>query len=633
MSVWINGTVIVQDLSRQGPADLECLHPLFMALWEYKVITSGKGGFATPALLETYLNQLGTDEWEIIEFRTQPDNPLAFSGLARRTTQRDWTLEAAAAAAARAEADKLRAEFAAKFQAATTGAAADAVAAASESGTPDRDDTFRRPRDTEHDDDPYALDDSSSDDGSDEWPEEDQLPTFFEAIRPHMRRNQKGPGYSVGVDYLVKKFDVLEEDLMTALKECGFEIPEDEDDKPVYVEYDGDLYWVNTNRRGELWINTREKPRPAFKVVKGTRLEGAEVPEPQGGRRQDHERSRKSEGEHRKQAHEVQPDAPKQSEGPQEGQRVEAQAQPAKATAPAEAGPAEPLPEGTALLEKLRPLMRRSRGGWSGTIGYLSRALRHTDAELLQALAGLGLAPGSGSEKAPVVEVESFAYWLNRDGRGGVWINVRDAKRMRAQDRPEGDKAPEGEASAAPTPEAPAEAAPSAELPAAIPAAVEVPSTPAEAWPEATVSTPVGEPSTESVAVSAPSDAGSASPLAGARLLLKPTRTGAFAGELCSLASKIGKSAEEFLAVLVESGLRVPEKPREKPVFVEYASEIFWLNRNSKGELWLNAKASKFTSDSDDASETGEAPSDDSSEKKPRGRGPRTRRRASDTAE
>ena len=37
-----------------------------MALWEYKVITSGKGGFATPALLESYLNQLGKEEWEIV---------------------------------------------------------------------------------------------------------------------------------------------------------------------------------------------------------------------------------------------------------------------------------------------------------------------------------------------------------------------------------------------------------------------------------------------------------------------------------------------------------------------------------------------------------------------------------------
>src|SRR4051812_30399477 len=37
-----------------------------MSLWEYKVITSGKGGFASPALLEKFLNDLGRDEWEIV---------------------------------------------------------------------------------------------------------------------------------------------------------------------------------------------------------------------------------------------------------------------------------------------------------------------------------------------------------------------------------------------------------------------------------------------------------------------------------------------------------------------------------------------------------------------------------------
>ena len=92
------------------------LATLNMSVWEYKVITSGKGGFATPALLESFLNQLGRDEWEIVAFRQLPDNALAFTGLARRPTQRDWTLEDAVAAAARTEADKLRAEFEAKFK-------------------------------------------------------------------------------------------------------------------------------------------------------------------------------------------------------------------------------------------------------------------------------------------------------------------------------------------------------------------------------------------------------------------------------------------------------------------------------------------------------------------------------------
>src|SRR5208283_4871955 len=206
-----------------------------MAVWEYKVISSGKGGFATPALLESFLNQLGTEEWEIVEFRGQPDNPLAFSGLARRPTQRDWTLEDAAAAAAPAPAP---------------------AEAPAEEAHPNQD-GLRRLRDTERDSDPDAPEADAPEDEWDKLGAEDELPTFFEAMRPHFRRNQRGPGLSVGVDYLAKKWDLSEADVVGALKECGLEIPDDEDAKPVYVDYDGDLFWVNINRRGELWVNTK----------------------------------------------------------------------------------------------------------------------------------------------------------------------------------------------------------------------------------------------------------------------------------------------------------------------------------------------------------------------------------------
>src|ERR1035438_1033427 len=182
-----------------------------MAVWEYKVISSGKGGFATPALLESFLNQLGTDEWEIVEFRGQPDNPLAFSGLARRPTQRDWTLEDAAAAAARAEADKLRVEFEAKFRSATTPSEA-APALAPEEAAGREQDGLRRLRDTERDSDPDAPDADAPEEDWDKLGAEDELPTFFEAMRPHLRRNQRGPGLSVGVDYLAKKWDISEAD-------------------------------------------------------------------------------------------------------------------------------------------------------------------------------------------------------------------------------------------------------------------------------------------------------------------------------------------------------------------------------------------------------------------------------------
>ena len=208
-----------------------------MSLWEYKIITSGKGGFATPAMLEKFLNDLGRDEWEIIDFRSPPDNPLAFNGLARRSTQRDWTLEDAAAAAAKAEAEKLRAEFSAKFQAATTSSTAAEEKSPSfldEKTAPD--DGFRKPIDTSRDADPDAPDDENGE--KDEWDKlsaEDELPSFFDALKPHMRRNQRGPGMSVGTDYLAKKWGLAEEDIKGALVECGMQIPADENAKPAYV--------------------------------------------------------------------------------------------------------------------------------------------------------------------------------------------------------------------------------------------------------------------------------------------------------------------------------------------------------------------------------------------------------------
>jgi hypothetical protein len=428
-----------------------------MPLWEYKVITSGKGGFARPDLMEKFLNDLGRDEWEIIQFHTHPDNFLAFTGLARRSTQRDWTLEDAAAAAAKVEAERLRAEFEAKFKAAASASTPAAEEAApsflEEKAAPD--DGLRKLVDTSRDDDPEADDD----DKTDEWDkltasEEEELPTFFEAMRPHMRRNQRGPGMSVGVEYLAKKWDLAEEDLKGALAECGFVMPEDEDSPVQYLEYDGDLFWLNINRRGELWINTKEKPRPVFRAVKGTRLEpeppkADAVPAPVADA----------------------PIAPV-GEGAAPADGAAAPAEGASAAGDTTNPAPAPLPEGTALLDKIRPHMRRNRRGpgGSGSASFLSRALRTNETELRAAFTALGLTiPASAGDKPVYTEFGRELWWLNVDSRGGLWINGREKK--------EGDasaSAPAGEAAGAPAADASvAEVAPSAvpsEAPATAPA-------------------------------------------------------------------------------------------------------------------------------------------------------------------
>ncbi len=576
-----------------------------MSLWEYKVISSGKGGFATPALLEKFLNDLGRDEWEIVEFRAAPDNSLAFSGLARRSTQRDWTLQDAAAAAAKAEAEKLRAEFEAKFKAATTTAPTAEERAPSfieEKSAPD--DGFRKPVDTSRDDDPEA------DDEKDDWDkltaaEEDELPTFFEAIKPHLRRNQRGPGQSVGVDYLAKKWDQNEDDLKHALVECGFEMPEDEDSKPVHIEYDGDIYWLNVNRRGELWINTKEKPRPVFKSFKAQRITLEEEPkvESGGGARPD-AGFRRPERPERQNQPESTPEGEGQGAGAESSGAQEQSAAPQRQSSdrPPERQQERqsdrqserqsdrrggPLPDGPELLDRIRPHMRRNRRGpgGSGSTTFLARALKTNEADLKAAFAALGLTiPAAPNDKPVYTEVNDAMWWLNLDSRGGLWINGREKKpgetAHSAAASDQADAAPENAGgSTSPVPTSGSDVAP------------------------ATGETQSADSGVSQASAESPAAGGAQNAvLASVRHVLKETRTGSVSATVDRLAEEVGKSTDDFVATLVGAGLKVPEKAREKPVLVEHAGEVFWLNKNAKGEMWLNAKAAKGDSAGDDTS-------------------------------
>ncbi|MEY4488732.1 MAG: hypothetical protein RIQ79_1240 [Verrucomicrobiota bacterium] len=462
-----------------------------MALWEYKVITSGKGGFASATMLETYLNQLGKDEWEIVDFRTDAVNSLVFNGLARRPTLRDWTLEAAIAAAAKAEADKLRVELMNKQYAGDAGASADAPHGSNAPGAPPSasPDSLRSLRDTDRDGDPEALADEVSH-GADDWANldnfEDDLPTFFDALKPHLRKNQNAPGQSVALNYLAKRWEQPEADLMGAMKECGFDIPETEEAAPVFLEYEGDLYWVNRNNRGQYFLNTREKPRPKFRIVPGTPLgaddpvhaalaeeHAAELAEKAKRAAEQAEReaeaaARRAEREAQRLAAETarreqQAAAQAAREAARETARAAAASAASAVGAPAggegvapsnqtpgtgEAGtvgdggftPAADaaevsatdqaaLPQGEALLDAIRPQMRRNRNGpgYSGSTTYLAKAFKQTEAAFDAAFAAIGLVPPASGEKPRLVIIGVYVYWVTKDGRGVTWINGRQA--------------------------------------------------------------------------------------------------------------------------------------------------------------------------------------------------------------
>jgi len=523
-----------------------------MSNWEYKIISSGKGGFASPALMEKFLNDLGQENWEIVSFHQPPDNALAFHGLCRRSTQRDWTLEDAAKAAARAETDKLRAEFEAKFKAGSSqpGAAAEEEGdtfLAEEKGGVAGD--LRRPRDISRDDDLDAPEEEAGAPAKNDWDKlaaEDELPTFFDALRPHMRRNQRGPGMSVGLDYLAKKWHLDESDLKGALVECGMSIPVDENAKPVQVEYEGELYWVNINRRGEIWINLRDKPTPVFRIVQGKRVENAEEPAasvPAG------------------ETHAVEP---REERAPREerGQREDRNQRPPRESQP-QGEPESAAPK--TYLGKIRGMMRRNRHGhgYSGSFQYLTKALKLDEAGLLAQLAENGLKLTEDAAAKPIFHEEGeYLYWLQKNQRGEIWINARkgraDDREQRTEDGGQRSESPAsaGFESGSFKPSEPAAAAPAAE----------VPPLPAE------------------------------NILSAVRLLMAAKKRGeGVTAPLPELAEKLEKTPEAVQALLASVGLHLPDSPKAKPTFAEHGGEVYWLNANAKGQVWLNAKAAAST--------------------------------------
>jgi hypothetical protein len=396
-----------------------------MALWEYKVITSGLHGFASPALLETHLNNLAKDEWEIVIFQTQPNNPLAFNGLARRATVRDWSPPPEPVAAPAAAAQPTPAKSYEPSKPVAAGPArpdepAQVAEEKSDASAPSREDS-----------DPDAEDEDW-----DNWDEaEDALPTFFEALKPHLRRNQKGVGMSVAVDFLAKRWEQKEADLIGALKECGFSVPETEETDPDYFEFEGDLYWVNRNNRGQLFINTREKPRPVFRIAQAKKLDPndpatAELVAERAAEKTEIEK-RKTEREERaarQAAAQAAAAAAKEAKEANQGPAISDQE---GSEAKTDEVPSGPLPTGQELLDRIRPLMRRNRRGpgYSGSVSFLARALKHSEAEFAAGLAALGLnPPASAADKPVYVEITDGVYWMNKDNRGGVWINGREKR-------------------------------------------------------------------------------------------------------------------------------------------------------------------------------------------------------------
>jgi hypothetical protein len=174
---------------------------------------------------------------------------------------------------------------------------------------------------------------------------------------------------------------------------------------------------------------------------------------------------------------------------------------------------------------------------------------------------------------------------MNKNQRGEIWINARKERRQNAAGgQPATGEGADGHDEAA------------AEAPGAAPEALN-PAATAEAPSPAADGAPSDAAPAASAQVAAAPAEPAASPvhtLAAVRLLLQPKKRGeGVAALVAEVASQLGQTPERLIEALSAVGVNEPADPEAKPTFGENAGEIFWLNRNARGELWLNAKPSK----------------------------------------
>jgi hypothetical protein len=500
-----------------------------MSSWEYKLISSGPLGFASMKLLEDHLGQLGKDEWEIVNFTTKPDNPLVFHGLARRPVVRDWFPPAAAKPAYTPPPVPAEPDDDGKDERSF----ADDLPPARPANAPAATD--------------LELGNFDDLDGS-----EEDLPTLFEALHPFLRKNPRGD-LSVELDFLAKKFEQDAGELIGAFGECGLQLPPQGREKGDVVDHDGSLYWLERDKKGRVWVNTRDKK---FRTAKGTPVAAESQPEF--------------------------PSAPAADSAPR------ADVPPARREAPAER-PARAIEQvfadsGSSFLTRIRSMMRRNRRGhgWSGSFQYLTKALKLDDTQLLAKLGESGLRLEGGDE--PVIAREgAFEFWLNRNQRGEIWINAEERKPGQGRQPDEGAPTT-GKPGTGPGDAAPEPAAPLAPEPA-----------PRESRSGRDYVDP-----REAFVPSRLQAAAKALPpeniLTAVRLMMEAKKRGEGVTALVGdLAEKLEKSDEQLMELLASAGLRPPDSPKAKPTFAEHGGELYWLNVNAKGQVWLNAKQSKKT--------------------------------------
>ena len=243
--------------------------------------------------------------------------------------------------------------------------------------------------------------------------------TLLRKLHPMMRRNRRGRGWSGSTSYLSRALRLPEEELMAAFAKLGLILGDDPQGKPVFVEINRMLYWLNCGQGGQIWINARElRAGEAHSTGEDDERPGG-APAPVSGS-----------------APAAAPEAtvaPVAAASAAESAPVEETipaAAPARQPEPAPRAdePASPASRDDSVFARIRPHFTKNKRSlaFSAAPGALAEVLAVSQVDLVEALVKAGLSVPENDEAKPVfAEHAGEIFWFNRNAKDELWLNAK----------------------------------------------------------------------------------------------------------------------------------------------------------------------------------------------------------------
>lgn len=212
---------------------------------------------------------------------------------------------------------------------------------------------------------------------------------------------------------------------MEAFAKLGLTLTEDPQAKPVFLELNGFLYWLNRGQGGQIWINAREQRPGEAHTTDDEGPEGGEAaPQTRDGA------NAAAPAVPAPVAPEPALSAPAAEPAPAADSVSSAAIARAEEPIAEDSAPQDSVPEAgdDSIFARIRPhfVKNKRSAALSAAPGVLAEALGVAQADLVDALVKAGLSVPESEDAKPVfAEHAGEIFWFNRNAKDELWLNAK----------------------------------------------------------------------------------------------------------------------------------------------------------------------------------------------------------------